>query len=416
MPRLLQVVHGFPPRENAGTEQYAARLAAGLTARGWTVHTVAPTLLPGGRAYARLESPGLTRFVQNAPWAALRTGPDDPAVDALVADVARRFRPDLVHRQHLHGPSTSLPLPAPAVWTLHDAWAWCPAGGLLLRDGRPCDGPGPGCVACAGGWVRDAPGVAAALRVAGALGRVVPPERLHAAWKRLPPSVRRQADRGRAAPVSPATLDRRAAAFRSLARRCAALVSPSRWLADAARAQGLPAPEVIPHGVDPLPRGVPAADAPFLFLGTLAPHKGPARVREAWMLAGRPAPLRMHGPPGPDAAYVATLDAGPPLPAEAVPAALASARALVMGSTWPENAPLVILEARAAGCPVIAPAVGGIPEIVAEGVDGWLYPPGDVAALADRLRLAMGPRPPVRPPPTFAAHLDALEALYRRVG
>jgi glycosyltransferase involved in cell wall biosynthesis len=89
---------------------------------------------------------------------------------------------------------------------------------------------------------------------------------------------------------------------------------------------------------------------------------------------------------------------------------LASARALVLGSIWPENAPLVILEARAAGCPVIAPAIGGIPELVEEGVDGWLYPAGDVAALAERM-LRPSPRGS-RPSPTLDAHVDAMERIY----
>jgi glycosyltransferase involved in cell wall biosynthesis len=138
-------------------------------------------------------------------------------------------------------------------------------------------------------------------------------------------------------------------------------------------------------------------------------------VREAWARAATGLPLRVHGPPGPDAAYVAALPNDGPLATDEVPGHLARARALVLGSLWPENAPLVILEARAAGCPVIAPDIGGIAELVAPGVDGWLYPPGDVDALAACLREASRTTPPVRPPPRFSAHLDALEALYASV-
>jgi glycosyltransferase involved in cell wall biosynthesis len=52
----------------------------------------------------------------------------------------------------------------------------------------------------------------------------------------------------------------------------------------------------------------------------------------------------------------------------------------------------VILEAMAAGKPVVASRVGGIVELVEEGVTGFLVPPGDSAALADRLdRLVSDP-------------------------
>lgn len=427
--RLLQVVHGFPPRENAGTEQYAARVAAGLRARGWVVHTLAATQAPGEPMYRVIEEDGVTRVVNNAPFAGLRTGGSDPAMDARFAELARHFRPDVVHLQHVASLSTTLPRVAPTVWTLHDAWAWCPAGGQLLRrdlpGASPCAGPGPACPACASAVARDGPAVTAALATAGRLAPLVSPDRLHRAWKRLPAALRDRVARAPAAPVTEAHVAGWRARHLALARRCA-LVSPSRWLADAAVAQGLPAPEVLPHGVDPspLPRAA-GPDAPFVFLGTLAPHKGPHLVVEAHRraAAGHPpdpdrrgvlAPLEVYGPPGPDATYTSALPHRGPLPAAAVPALLARARALVLGSTWPENAPLVVLEARAAGCPVIAPAIGGLPELVVPGRDGWLYAPGDVDALAACLRAASVTSPPVCPPPTFGAHLDALTRVYDR--
>ncbi len=67
-----------------------------------------------------------------------------------------------------------------------------------------------------------------------------------------------------------------------------------------------------------------------------------------------------------------------------VRALLASARALVVPSIY-EGMPLVILEAMAAGVPVVASAVSGIPEVVVDGETGWLVPCEDPPQLARAL-------------------------------
>jgi glycosyltransferase involved in cell wall biosynthesis len=67
-----------------------------------------------------------------------------------------------------------------------------------------------------------------------------------------------------------------------------------------------------------------------------------------------------------------------------VPGLLRAAEIFVLTSLS-EAAPLTVLEAMAAGLPVIVTAVGGNPEIVRDGVDGYLVPRGDASAIASAI-------------------------------
>jgi glycosyltransferase involved in cell wall biosynthesis len=67
-----------------------------------------------------------------------------------------------------------------------------------------------------------------------------------------------------------------------------------------------------------------------------------------------------------------------------VPELLARADVFALSSRS-EGAPVSILEAMAAGLPVVASSVGGVPELVADGETGLLVPPGDPAAMAAAL-------------------------------
>lgn len=60
---------------------------------------------------------------------------------------------------------------------------------------------------------------------------------------------------------------------------------------------------------------------------------------------------------------------------------LSGARAVILPSEWFENYPMSIIESFAHGVPVFASAIGGIPEIVQNKVNGWLFPPGDARAM-----------------------------------
>jgi glycosyltransferase involved in cell wall biosynthesis len=87
-----------------------------------------------------------------------------------------------------------------------------------------------------------------------------------------------------------------------------------------------------------------------------------------------------------------------------------------------EGLPLSLLEAMAAGVPPVVTQVGGMPEVVQQGKTGLIVPPGDVAALADRISFLLG-NPPVATKMGAAARdrildqftVDRMAAEYRAV-
>lgn len=133
----------------------------------------------------------------------------------------------------------------------------------------------------------------------------------------------------------------------------------------------------------------PAREGPgeyFLFVGRLAPEKGIDTLLSAW---GRRPPGRLvivgDGPEGSRLRGAAPegVEFRGSLAASDVPAVIARARALMIPSRWYEAAPRTIIEAYAAGVPVLATNIGALPETVEDGVTGYLVPPEDAAAWAD---------------------------------
>jgi hypothetical protein len=183
------------------------------------------------------------------------------------------------------------------------------------------------------------------------------------------------------------------------------VLAPTHTLAAVLRNAGLPCPvEVLPCGIEE--RGleaVPAAPTTPLslgFVGTLAPHKG-LDVLLAGLEGQSGFALRVFGTTD-DPQRLDELRAriervggqlvGPYEPSE-VAEAFSSFAVLVMPSRWPEVAPFVLLEARAARRAIVASAVGGVSELVVDGREALLVPPSDALALrAALLRLRDEPQ------------------------
>lgn len=451
--KVLSIAHDFLPASTAGVEVFVHDLSRALVARGVDA-VVAHTVRGVGLAqYAlrpgRIDGVRTWQMVQNYPYRPLDQSIDDPQAERCFDELLTREAPDVVHIHHLARWSIGLPRRAqvagiPVLMHLHDHWLACPSGGQRFHpDGRVCEAPERApCDACHARYsALEGPLEQWGLRLAQALPRPLPPDLLHRTFASLPGAARtalkRLNRRPEATPRRPqagVAARRRDQVRRSLA-AVDRLVSPSRDLAQRLDAVGVQPAQVrfVANGTGldtellaPLPGlAYPRRPLSLLFLGTPAAHKGVHVLVEAVRRVDGPVRLAIHGA-DPSPAYRDRMApphdrvrlAGP-LPHRDVAAAIDRADVVCLPSLWLENAPLVLLEARARGRPVLASDIGG----VSESAHGMLLPPGDVDAWSAAIhqlatdRAALGAlAEQVEAPRTMRRVAAEIHTLYRELG
>ena len=272
----------------------------------------------------------------------------------------REQRPQVMHAHNtfpLISPSAFAAAHAervPVVQTLHNFRLLC-ANGMLLRNGAVCER----CV-----------------------GRAIP-------W----PAVTGRCYRGNAiesAIAAGVVWNQRIR--RGLAERVDVYIALTPFARDKFIAGGLPADRIMvkPNFIeDPWANRPPEPPGDYaLFVGRLSPEKGIATMLAAWRSSTRLPALRIigDGPMRPDVVAAAAVDPriewlGQQSP-EQVRQAMRRAAVLLVPSLCYEGAPLVIVEALAAGLPIIGSAHGAPGAQITPGATGLLHQPGDAEDLA----------------------------------
>jgi glycosyltransferase involved in cell wall biosynthesis len=411
--RVVHVVHDYLPRHQAGSELYVAALCAQQRVLGHNPTVFAATYAPGRRQgefrWRVHDGVPVIEVVNNWEAGDFPETYDAGWLQRAFTRVLEAAEPHVVHVHNLMNLALGLPALAhgrglPVVATLHDYTFACPSGGQRIhrRESHICHRIDPArCARC----FSESP--FHAQWHFGRMTRVLPAgraRRLAARAARIEVLARvgRTGTRGSATPATTAVdMERRLDVAREVFRHFRRVVAPSRSLADEYRSLGFPAGriEVSDYGFAPLERATRSASAAgrlrIGFMGTLVWHKGADVLVEAARLLPRGrVVVRLHGDEHVFPEYTQQLRArAHDLPVEFrgrfdhadVAAVLAGLDVLVVPSRWLENSPLVIHEAFMARVPVVASAIGGIPDLLGAGAHGVLVPPDDPAALADAL-------------------------------
>lgn len=371
--RILICTNAYPPHFVGGAELVAHQVALEMSALS---HEVAifcgrPVDADVPHQYTRDIYEGLpVHRVTRQPrdYDLGRVNYIDLAVDARFQDVLVEFRPEVVHCHNLMGLSARIPVLASeagarVALTLHDFWGFCLRNTLTLEDGSDCIDP-DACRNCLPR--RDEP---------------------------RPPLRIRQ--------------DLLALAFDHIDR----FVYPSAFLRDRYRQADFPEERAahIPNGIDSVRYATIAPFAarqyspqdPFrvMFAGYIGQHKGVLTLPPALGAMRNRQSIRVdiYGEGALEFALrqqIARNGMGHAfhfrgkLQPQAMVCAHEMADALVVPSVWSENQPVCIMEAMAGGRPVVASDIGGIPEMIRNGIDGLLCTPGDPRSFAsafDRL-------------------------------
>ncbi len=446
--KILLAVHQFFPDHSRGTEVLTYETARELKRSGHEVEVLtahracngAPentsfdTYVYGGVTVHRYShNPGVVppgsnsmEFEHNNPFFAKR-----------FSDLLKQLKPDLVHFFHLLNLTpvaidVCIAEGVPILFTPTDFWTICQTILLRLENNDLCEGPDPdghNCIRHLIGISGPRPVSSLASKLPGSLLDLFVWGSKRAWWpdKRFSPMLRAVAERK----------DFNLARINRVDR----VLVPTSFMEKVLVENGLGHKNIRlqPFGLNlDLFEGsvfkVPGDKLRVGFIGTLSEHKGSQVLVKAikQLPAELPLEVKIYGGPDVDKDFVFRLKRLAKgddriqffgtFPNEQIGDIFKGIDVLVVPSIWYENTPLVIYSAFASMTPVIATNLGGMSDVVHDGVNGMLFEKNDVEGLAARLRrlveekglvekLASG----IEPPKSIKTYVGELEGLYREV-
>jgi glycosyltransferase involved in cell wall biosynthesis len=389
---VLYIAHYYPPFAVGGVEDHTRYLARAMRDAGHEVRVFHGVIDQGFDDYHVLEHE-VDGIACTAVSVDLKTIDDfsgtwkQKEVERILDRFVARHRIDVAHAMHLTRLSTGIVdvlrrRRIPSVLTLHDYWMQCARGQRVRPDGGTCfEIDEARCAECVGGWIDGHDGT-------------------KPRWKRaLLGLAGRKGERRRLAKIAERRVDmQRAIEGFDL------VLTASDFTRDTFRAWGIRKEIRVEHqGVDPKLaegyRDTPAPRLRFGFLGRIMETKGLEILIDAFERLDLEADLVIHGVG--DTAYVERLKQRSkhprirfegPFEQKDLARIYATFDVQVVPSTWLECSPLVLQTASLFRKPAIVASIGGLVEMVRDGVDGLRFAAGDAGDLAAKMRSLVADR------------------------
>ncbi len=413
--KILQVIHTFPPHSLGGSEIYTYNLSREL-AKSHEVVVFHAINDPNAEEYdIQVDSyHGFKVSTINNTFkqcTSFETHYHNEIIAKKFGELLDEVTPDIVHVGHLIDLSVTLVDEAkkrsiPVVLTLHDFWLFCPLGQLLKADLTLCQGPQMSeCAKCLDPQLSNTKGKR---RLYQGNQKDIPNFKDRIGIRKILSVLYRQYARVKAAQNENTSvhIENRALEIKRMCSLVDIFIAPSRFLLQKFVEFGIPKQKLIycDYGFDTLPfKGVAKRHSKkirFGYIGTLIPSKGLHVLLEAFhAIHDEDVELRIHGYYSSFHLgfedYPNTLHAmsskhnvywGGKYDNTDVATILSEVDVLVVPSIWYENSPLTIHEAFLAGVPVITSNIGGMAELVEDGVNGLHFQMGNAADLTRQLQ------------------------------
>ncbi len=352
--KVLKVIHGFPPDYMAGSEVYSYHLVKALShqVEKIAVFTTVENEFDKeyevyDEVYDGIEVYRVNKFRRDYTY---QEKFHDEKIVADFRQYLDKTESDIVHFGHLSHLSICLlsivarEYHLPVVFTVHDFWLFCVKGQLINQDNEICSGPSA--------------------------------EKCHhcSPYKTTIQEVQENLNH-----------------MRELLGLIDIFLVPSHTLRNYFIQQGIPENKLVfsKYGFDAdkityrKKRYTSENRINFGFMGRIIPTKGIRVLVDAFQ--GVNAGLSIYGDIGsrkrfleqPNIRFRGGYDN------KSINQVLGEIDVLIVPSIWLENSPLVIQEAFLAGIPVITSNIGGMKELITEGVDGFLFEVGNTRSLQE---------------------------------